>query len=81
MAGEDWGKIPVETKAPGMTEPTDKRNVLELPDEGLGAIRVLFDELHARIERTVVNEESKAIALQHLRTARTHCVIGADRQA
>lgn len=60
---------------------TDERNVLELPDEGLGAIRVLFDEMRERIERTITSEGAKAIALQHLRTARTHCVIGANRQA
>ena len=66
-----------------MNEPIDERTYLELsiPDEGLGAIRVLFDELHARIERTIANEGSKAIALQHLRTARTHCVIGMGKQA
>ncbi len=50
-------------------------------DERLDAIRVLFDELHKRIEQTIVNEGAKAIALQHLRTARTNCVIGADRKA
>ena len=51
------------------------------PDERLDAIRVLFDELRELIELTIVNEGSKAIALQHLRAARTNCVIGADRKA
>ncbi len=51
------------------------------PDEGLDAIRVLFDELRELIERTIVNEGSKAIALQHLRAARTNCVLGMDRKA
>ncbi len=66
-----------------MNEPKDGRDYLELsiPDDELGAIRVLFDELHKRIERTITSEGPKAIALQHLRTARTHCVIGAERQA
>ena len=53
----------------------------ETPDEGLDVIRVLYDELHKRIEQTIVNEGAKAIALQHLRTARTNCVLGMDRKA
>ena len=55
---------------------TDETNILKLPDEGLGAIRVLFDELRKRIESTDASEGSRAIALQHLRVARTHCIIG-----
>ncbi len=51
------------------------------PDEGLDATRKLFDELHKLIEQTIANEGAKATALQHLRTARTHCVLGMDRKA
>jgi len=63
-----------------MTNEPEERNVkLTLPDEGLDAIRILFDELRKRIERTVTNEKTRAIALQHLQVARTHCIVGADR--
>ena len=56
-------------------------NEPSVPDEKLDEIRVLFDELRERIELTIVNEGAKATALQHLRTARTHCVLGMDRKA
>ncbi len=64
-------------------EPIDKRNVLELsiPDEGLGEIRVLFDELHERIERTITNPGLRSLALHNLRTARTQCVVAMGKQA
>ena len=63
-------------------EPIDEGNVLKLsiPDEELGVIRVLFDELHSRIERTITDPMRRAIVLQHLRTARTHYVVAMGKQ-
>lgn len=56
-------------------------NEPSVPDERLDEIRVLFDGLRDLIDKTIVNEGSKAIALQHLRSARTNCVLGMGKQA
>ena len=54
----------------------DAGNYLELaiPDEGLGAIRVLHDELHERIEMNVENPGNKTRALHHLKQVLTNCL-------
>lgn len=73
-----------ETRELAMTnEPLDERNRLELdiPDEGLGAIEVLFEELRERIQRTVASPGQKARALQALRMARTNCFAGEEGPA
>lgn len=62
-------------------EPEERNVKLTLPDEGLDAIRILFDELHKRIERTVTDPIPRAVILQHLRTARTHFLVAMGRQA
>ena len=50
-------------------------------DEGLDAIRLLFDELRELIGRTITDDGSRDTALRHLRIARTNCVISAGKRA
>ncbi len=50
-------------------------------EDELPAIRALYDELQARIERSVTHAGSRRIALRFLCKARTHTVIGTGRRA
>lgn len=70
-----------------MINPTTTDNYLEMyiPDEGLGCIRVLLDELKKRIEDTLPSgqgalkeRQAKVRALRYIRLAKAECYLGPD---